>query len=169
MAKEISRKGFQKGHKDYVPKESRISAGKKISKILGGKKKPNEVKEKIRNFYKTNPRSREFYKKIGLTGLINQQNNKKPTILERIVYKELERQGVSYFSQYLINNRFLVDAYIPDKNIAIECDGRYWHSLDKVQKKDKAENAYLKKCMVNLIRLPEEEIMSGKYLERMVF
>jgi len=35
-------------------------------------------------------------------------------------------------------------------------------------KKDKAENAYLKKCGYELLRLPEEEINSGKFVERLV-
>jgi very-short-patch-repair endonuclease len=40
--------------------------------------------------------------------------------------------------------------------------------MDRVQKKDKAENAYLAKCGFNLVRLSEEEIKSGKFKERLV-
>ena len=37
-------------------------------------------------------------------------------------------------------------------------NGSYWHSLDRVMKKDKAENAYLKKCGYKVIRIPEKQV-----------
>jgi very-short-patch-repair endonuclease len=43
-------------------------------------------------------------------------------------------------------------------NLIIEVDGSYWHSLEKVKKKDKAENAYLQKCGYKVIRIPEEKV-----------
>lgn len=110
----------------------------------------------------------EDYKKMGLKGLIKQQNSKEPTSIEKIVYDYLRLKGVKFNSQMLINGHFLVDAYIPASHLVIECDGDYWHSLDRVVKKDKAENAYLIKCGFNLLRLPEHEIRSGIFKERMV-
>jgi len=53
-------------------------------------------------------------------------------------------------------------------NLVIEADGSYWHSLDRVQKKDKAENAYLLKCGFNLLRFSEQEIKNGSFKERLV-
>lgn len=100
----------------------------------------------------------ERLKTIGLKGLTTQQNSKQPTDIEQKVYAFLERYGVEFCKQYLVNNRFLVDAFIPSLNLIIECDGDYWHSLERVIKKDKAENAYLIKCNFNLLRLTEKQI-----------
>lgn len=111
---------------------------------------------------------KSYFKTIGLRGLLQQQNSKQPTSIEKAVYEYLVLKGVIFEKQKLINDKFLVDAYIPSLNLVIEADGKYWHNLDRVVKKDKAENAYLKKCGFNLLRLSEEEIKTGKFKERMV-
>ena len=36
----------------------------------------------------------------------------------------------------------------------------------KVQKRDKAKNAYLKKCGYNLLRMTETEINNGQFKEK---
>jgi very-short-patch-repair endonuclease len=112
--------------------------------------------------------SKEELKKRGLTGLLKQQSMKRPTSIEKTVYDFLLLKGIIFERQKLINNKFLVDVYIPSSNLVIEVDGNYWHSLDRVMKKDKAENAYLGKCGFNLLRLSEEEINNGKFVERLV-
>lgn len=105
-----------------------------------------------------NPRPREYFQKINLIGLKKQQDSKKPTLIEKKVYDELKKRGLLFETQKIINGRFLVDAYIPNLNLIIEADGDYWHSLERVQKKDKAENAYLTKCGFNLVRWREADI-----------
>lgn len=118
-----------------------------------------------RNCYK---HTSEFYKQIGLKGLVKQQNSKQPTSIEKAVYDYLLLKGILFEKQKLINGKFIVDAYIPSLNLVIEADGSYWHSLDRVKKKDKAENAYLKKCGFRLLRLSEQEIRDKSFRERMV-
>lgn len=108
------------------------------------------------------------YKEIGLKGLIKQQNMKEPTSIEKTLYDYLLLKGILFERQKLINGKFIVDAYIPSLNLVIEADGKYWHTLDRVVKKDKAENAYLRKCGFNLMRLTDTEINSGKFKERLV-
>jgi len=95
-------------------------------------------------------------------------NKQRITSIEKKVYEELKIRGLLFEKQKVINGKFLVDAYIPKLNLVIECDGDYWHSLDRVKKKDKAENAYLTKCGFNLLRLSEKEINNGSYKERLV-
>ena len=112
--------------------------------------------------------SSEYFRKIGLKGLIKQQTMKEPTSIETKVYAELKNRGLLFERQYLVNGKFLVDAYIPSLNLIIEADGRYWHSLERVIKKDKAENAYLTKCGFDLVRLSEEEINNGSFKERIL-
>lgn len=62
---------------------------------------------------------------------------------------------------------FLVDAYIPKLNLIIEVDGEHWHSLQNIIKKDKAENAYLKKCGYKMLRIREYEIKDGTFLNKL--
>lgn len=112
--------------------------------------------------------TKEEMKTRGLRGLLKQQHSKKPTSIEIKVYEELKNRGVVFETQKLINGKFIVDAYIPSLNLVIEADGDYWHSLDRVVKKDRAENAYLIKCGYKMLRLSEKEINSGSFIERLV-
>lgn len=107
------------------------------------------------------------HKKNGLKGASAFYKNR-PTSIEKAVYDYLLLKGILFEKQKLINGKFVVDAYIPSINLIIEADGKYWHELDRIKKKDKAENAYLKKCGFNVIRLSEKEINSGEFKERMV-
>lgn len=110
----------------------------------------------------------EERKKI-LVALQKHRLLKQPTSIENIVYKELQSKGIYFERQKLINDRFLVDAYIPSLNLIIEVDGNYWHNLDRVKRKDKAENAYLKKCGYNLLRLSEKEISDLSFRKKLSF
>jgi len=127
-----------------------------------------ESKEKMSISHKGVPLS-ERHKSNIRKHLMTQFQNKKPTSIEIKVYSELKRLGVLFEKQKLVNNKFLVDAYIPALNLIIEADGDYWHSLEHVQKKDRAENAYLKKCGFSLLRIPEHAIKSSEFdLEKLL-
>lgn len=118
---------------------------------------------KYRHCKKHDPRD---FKTLGLKGAMKLYL-RKPTSIEKIVYNALEKIGVQFEKQKLINDKFVVDAYVPSQNLIIEADGDYWHSLERIIKKDKAENAYLTKCGFKLIRLTEKEIMKGNFIERL--
>lgn len=92
---------------------------------------------------------------------------RKPTKLEIVLYNELEKLGIKFEKQAKINDKFLVDAFVLSHNLIIEVDGEYWHNLEKIKRKDKAENAYLKKCGYNLLRIPEVSIKDGSYLTKL--
>jgi len=132
-----------------------------------GKKHTLKIRRKIKKSLKGIVRPSGFYKRISLLGIQKQQNSKEPTSIEKIVYDFLKAKGIIFEKQRLINNKFLVDVYIPDLNLVIECDGDYWHSLERVKKKDKAENAYLTKCGYNLTRLSEEEINNRSFINKL--
>ncbi len=102
----------------------------------------------------------------GNLGVIKQRQEE--TSIEKKLYQELKDRGLLFEKQKLINGKFLVDAYIPLLNLIIEADGNYWHSLERVVKKDKSENAYLTKCGYNLLRLSETEINDGSFKERII-
>jgi very-short-patch-repair endonuclease len=111
-------------------------------------------------------RDKKFLRKGGLNS-IKILSLKKPTSIEKILYEELKRRNLSFIKQYNVYNKFLVDAYIPNLNLIVEADGKYWHNMDRVKKKDKSEDAYLLKCGFNLLRLKEEEILSGTFRQRL--
>jgi len=48
--------------------------------------------------------------------------------------------------------------------VIIECDGKYWHNREDMKKRDKAKNAYAKKCGFSMLRLTEEEINKGRFI-----
>ena len=135
-----------------------------------GKKHSLETKEKMRtkaNMRKVTKEQIERLKKISVLGITKQQTMKEPTSIEKKVYEELRLRRLLFETQKIVNGKFLVDAYIPSLNLIIECDGDYWHSLERVKKKDKAENAYLIKCGFNLLRLSETEINNENFKNRL--
>jgi len=85
------------------------------------------------------------------------------TKIETKLYKTLKDFNIEFEKQKLINERFLVDAYVKDFNLVIEADGDYWHSLDRVRKRDKAKNAYLTKCGYEMLRIPEHIILDDNF------
>ena len=104
---------------------------------------------------------------LAIKACLKLQNSKEPTSIEKIVYNELKKREIIFEKQKLINNKFVVDIYIPSINLIIECDGNYWHSRERTIKKDKAENAYLTTCGFNLLRFPEHEINNYSFKERL--
>jgi len=134
----------------------RANAGRPST--MKGKKLSEELKRRIKPSF-------EACRKGGLASrkILAERN---PTSIEKIVYEALKEMGFIFETQKLINGKFLVDAYIPSLNLVIEADGKYWHELDHIKKKDKAENAYLTKCGYNLLRLSEKEILNNKFIER---
>lgn len=109
----------------------------------------------------------DHFRRMGLASAKALGENK-PTSIERIVYSFLESSGVVFEKQKIINGKFTVDAFIPSSNTVIECDGVYWHSLPKIQNKDKSENAYLRKCGFKVIRLSEQEIRNGEFQGKLI-
>jgi len=155
----IPPKGNRKGAHHSEESKKKMSLAKKGNTFFKGKKHSLETIRKIKNNkIKWAKVHKEHYKKLSIAGITKQQNMKEPTGIEKKVYKELKKRGIIFKKQYLINNKFLVDVYIPNLNLIIEADGDYWHSLERVKKKDKAENAYLKKCGFRLLRFSEKEI-----------
>lgn len=82
----------------------------------------------------------------------------KRTSIEIKMAEELDKRGIEYEEQFILGNKFALDFYLPEYNVAIECDGDYWHNIPEVKKRDKSKNAYVKKCGINLFRFWEHEI-----------
>lgn len=135
-------------------------------KNLIGRPASQKVKEKVGAIWrgKKIPQSARDNMRIAHLNFLKSCSLKGPTSIEKKLYNELKKRGLLFEEQKLINGKFLVDAYVPFLNLVIEADGDFWHSLDRVKKKDKAENAYLAKCGYKLLRLSEKEINDGSFI-----
>lgn len=81
------------------------------------------------------------------------------TSIEIKVAKLLEEMGLGFEQQAKINGVYgIMDFYIASLNGVIECDGDYWHSLEKGILSDSKKNESLRASGINLLRLPEHEI-----------
>jgi very-short-patch-repair endonuclease len=82
----------------------------------------------------------------------------KPSNLERWVAMELDELGIVY-EQQRVFWRYIVDFFIPDRNLVIECDGVYWHRTPEQLAHDRKRDAWLtEKCNLRIVRLSEAEI-----------
>lgn len=80
------------------------------------------------------------------------------TSIEAKLYEELERRGITYTKQQVIDGLWVADALIPGARIVIEADGAYWHKLPDMEKRDRKKDAYLKAKGYQVFRFPEEAI-----------
>lgn len=83
-----------------------------------------------------------------------------PSSLERSVAALLDSLGVAYVQQHPIGV-FIVDFFVSNKNLVIECDGTYWHTRPGRQAKDAARDAWMTSHGLTVLRLPEPDIRSG--------
>lgn len=85
----------------------------------------------------------------------------------------LNNLNISHITQYLVNDKFLVDVYVPEYNLIIQWDGDYWHGKNKsyedldyrVKRRvdlDKSQDAYFKKCGFNELRFWESDVYKRK-------
>jgi very-short-patch-repair endonuclease len=54
---------------------------------------------------------------------------------------------------------YFVDIWIPKLNLAVECDGVYWHNLPGVREKEQKRDRYLiTRYKICIVRVPEKII-----------
>lgn len=106
-----------------------------------GSKKTEETKQKIRE-----KRLNQLPVPRGNTGI------------EIKIQNLLLKKNIKFVPHYNLGNRFEIDLFIPESNLAIECDGDYWHSLPASIERDKKKNLYCESIGLSLLRLSEKEI-----------
>lgn len=84
--------------------------------------------------------------------------------IEKMVRSVLESLGVEFVRQHPIG-RYIADFYVPDKNLVIECDGEYWHSIDGRPDRDARRDRWMLARGYKVLRLGEREIRAGKSFE----
>lgn len=77
--------------------------------------------------------------------------------LEKWVCDKLTQAGLNFESQYKIGV-YLIDIAFPDLKIAVEVDGRYWHSMAKTMMRDRRKDYYLQEQGWQIYRLRERFI-----------
>lgn len=75
---------------------------------------------------------------------------------ERKVRELLELMGIKFNQEYRIG-RFYIDFYLPDRKLAIEVDGDYWHAKPEVKARDIRKEAFLKDKGIDVLRVKESE------------
>lgn len=80
-----------------------------------------------------------------------------PSSLEKILWQVLEVLGIAYEKQVRIGP-YYADILIRSRDLVIECDGEYWHSLPEHVGRDRRRDAYMIGLGFTVIRLPEKEI-----------
>jgi very-short-patch-repair endonuclease len=81
----------------------------------------------------------------------------KPSSIERIIRSLLERLEIIYLPEHRIGP-YIVDIFIPDKRLVVECDGEYWHSMPGAKERDAKRDSYMVSRGFTVLRLPEKEI-----------
>ena len=82
------------------------------------------------------------------------------TAIEAKIYQELERRGVTFVKQQVIDGLWVADALIPGARVVVECDGEYWHALPEMIERDRKKDGYLKSRGYKVFRFPEAAIHS---------
>jgi very-short-patch-repair endonuclease len=78
--------------------------------------------------------------------------------IEEMVYGELERRGVTFTKQAVIDGLYVADALLLGPRVVIECDGEYYHSLPGRREHDRQRQRYLESRGYKVFRFPEAAI-----------
>jgi very-short-patch-repair endonuclease len=89
--------------------------------------------------------------------------------IEGIFWQEAEWRVPSLVAQYFIEP-YTVDFAVPDKKLAIEIDGKDFHSSPKAVEKDKKKDAYLSGLGWRVLRFTGSEVYSDtlRCVERVI-
>lgn len=80
--------------------------------------------------------------------------------LERLIGEALADLAIEAHHHYKIGT-YEADFFIPQWNLVVECDGRYWHSLPEVQARDSVRDAFMRDRGYTVLRLGEKDIRAN--------
>lgn len=171
-----------KGH--YVSSETRqkMSIAAKGNTYSLGNRHSEETRQKISAARKGRPLSKEHRRKLSVASkkwwsllpkwkqqqltapgiksmhLTLESIGLSPSSLERTMHQHFSAAGVAFETQKEFPPYF-VDIWIPALNLAVECDGVYWHNLPGARKKEQKRDHYLiTRYKICIVRVPEEII-----------
>jgi len=100
---------------------------------------------------------REPTKLEGTSIKFNNERNKCESFIERRLYDALLINGYDLKNQVPCG-RYRIDIAIPQDGLAIECDGKEFHSTKKQKTHDSRKNAYLRKNGWKVLRFSGRKI-----------
>lgn len=166
-------KNFIKAGKvNAIGREVSVETRKKLADLQRGRVKSKEEREKLSRSLKGNvpwnkgrkwtdeekDRIREGVIKSGKY-VLNTIDSSNPTSIEVKVAEQLEEYNIKYIYQKPIcRGHFIVDFYLPEYQLVIECNGDYWHSLKNRKERDKELESYVKSKGKDILWLWEHEI-----------
>lgn len=92
---------------------------------------------------------------------MKQKLPREDTAIERMMQAALDKEGLIYKHPFPFGQRCLIDFAFPDQMLAVECDGKYWHSLDRNKRADANKSELLNRNGWKLLRFTEDEIESN--------
>jgi len=113
----------------------------------------NERSKRQSKFMKDN---NPMFTEKGIKGYMKYIHTQPKSSIEIKMAEELTKRNIEFREQYHFHNMYL-DFLLPNK-VAIECDGRYWHSLPKNKVRDKRKNKLLEQEGYKLFRFTDKEI-----------
>lgn len=84
---------------------------------------------------------------------------KTESYLERMMAAALKERGVAAEQSFPIGS-YTLDFAIPNRRVAIECDGKYWHSLQECAARDRRKDKFLTGRGWQVLRFPEDRLNS---------
>ncbi len=105
-----------------------------------GKKLSEKTKLKLNKVNLGKKHSEETKRKMSDIKIKHYEEGKylffKETKIELAIENELRRANIKYQKQFGISGVGIVDFFLPDFNMIIECDGDYWHTREGVPQRD---------------------------------
>lgn len=166
-AKERMLKGLEfgrcKGRKHSEEAKTKISIAQKgkkktSSKVLASLKVGREKHSRLikRKEYWTEER-RAVARRSGLKVARKMLALRGLTLPERSLGDLLDTMGVQHISQFPFGY-YVIDEYIPEKCLAIEIDGKYWHNYPDGRSVDRQKDGYLKMRGLQVLRIWEDQL-----------
>lgn len=164
-------KGIHKGYKHTEEAKAKIREARKHQKQVFDEKARRNMSEAAKRAWAN--KSKEQRDK-DVQRFVNAGKKNKETSIEVEVERQLKELGINYEKQKKCYNRtlgrsFVIDFWLPDNHVMIECNGDYWHNLESRKKRDEAliervnaaKIASKKYADLKLVILWEHEIKSN--------
>lgn len=117
---------------------------RKISQSEKGKVVSEETKLKISKSTRDGMKREEVREKCRKGAIKALKSGFHNTSIERKVEDELKKYNIKFVKQKPIcKGHFVLDFYLPEYQLAVECNGSYWHSLPNKIARDKELEKYV--------------------------
>lgn len=164
IAKKIGVGKWMKGKKHTEETKKKMSeSGRGKHYYWLGRKLSEEHKRKLKipHTEETKQKMSKIAKEKGFgKWMIDKKPNFKfrETSIELKIEAELQKRGINYQKQVPLCKIAIVDFYLPEYRIIIQCDGDYWHNRIGAKEKDENQDKVLTFNGFNVYRFWEHEI-----------